>query len=92
MNLSIRRLVCLLCLALLWGSVSFVHARQEVTTSPAETSSLQSPVTLKEAAHGKFKVGVGVSARIATSEQDWPLLTSQFSIITPENCMKPQAI
>lgn len=69
-----------------------MHARQGVTTSPAETSSPQAPVTLKEAAHGKFKVGVGVSARIATSEQDWPLLTSQFSIITPENCMKPQAI
>lgn len=66
---------------LLWGSC---HAQQN---APANT-----PSTLREAAQGRFPIGVGVNDRIPEQKQDWPLLTRQFSIITPENCMKPQSV
>ncbi len=36
--------------------------------------------------------GVGLSDRIADRPADWPLLTAQFSMVTPENCMKPAAL
>jgi endo-1,4-beta-xylanase len=39
-----------------------------------------------------FPIGVGISDQIPRRSQDWPLLKSQFTIITPENCMKPVAI
>ena len=48
--------------------------------------------SLKEAARGHFPVGVGVSDRIPDRPEDWPLLTRQFGIITPENCLKPAAV
>jgi endo-1,4-beta-xylanase len=46
--------------------------------------------TLKDVA--PFAVGVGISDQIPRRPRDWPLLKSQFTIITPENCMKPVAI
>jgi endo-1,4-beta-xylanase len=46
--------------------------------------------TLKDAA--PFPIGVAVSDRIASTPADWPLLLSQFSIVTPENCMKPDPV
>ncbi len=46
--------------------------------------------TLKEKA--PFPIGVGLTDRIATSPADWDLLKSQFSFVTPENCMKPDPI
>lgn len=48
--------------------------------------------SLKQAAQGLFYIGVGVSDRIPMRPADWPLLTSQFSFVTPENCMKPAAL
>src|SRR5437773_2546 len=30
--------------------------------------------------------------RIASRPEDWPLLKREFSLVTPENCMKPAAI
>ena len=61
--------------------------------APAQTTTpFQAPVTLREAARGLFAIGVGVSDRIAESPDDWPLLTAQFGIVTPENCMKPAAV
>lgn len=50
------------------------------------------PATLKDAAHGLFDIGVGLSDRIAEHPADWPLLTTQFNCVTPENCMKPAAV
>jgi endo-1,4-beta-xylanase len=47
---------------------------------------------LREAAAGAFEVGVGISDNIPRLTNDWPLLLSQFSIVTPENCMKPMAV
>jgi endo-1,4-beta-xylanase len=48
--------------------------------------------TLREAAGDRFEIGVGISDRIPERPEDWPLLTTQFSAVTPENCMKPVAI
>ena len=39
-----------------------------------------------------WKSGVGLADRIADHPADWPLLTAQFSHVTPENCMKPAAL
>ena len=39
-----------------------------------------------------FPIGVGISDQIPRRSADWPLLKAQFTIITPENCMKPVAI
>lgn len=50
------------------------------------------PESLKDAARGKFEIGVGISDRIGSHPEDWELLKRHFSIITPENCMKPQAV
>lgn len=46
--------------------------------------------TLRTAA--PFPMGVGIRDRVFEQPQDWPLLTSQFGYVTPENCMKPAAI
>jgi|GEM_PF-2149814 len=48
--------------------------------------------SLKSAAGDLFEMGVGLSDRIAERPGDWALLTNQFSIITPENCMKPNPL
>lgn len=39
-----------------------------------------------------FPIGVGVYDRIFEHPEDWPLLTTQFSLVTPENGMKPAAV
>jgi endo-1,4-beta-xylanase len=50
------------------------------------------PPSLRAAAARLFEMGVGVSDRIPHRPNDWPLLTTQFGTVTPENCMKPVAI
>jgi endo-1,4-beta-xylanase len=37
-------------------------------------------------------IGVGISDRIPERQSDWPLLTSQFACVTPENCLKPDPV
>jgi len=39
-----------------------------------------------------FPIGVGISDQIPSRPNDWALLKSQFTYITPENCMKPAAV
>lgn len=56
--------------------------------SPAKVAAL----TLKDSLHGRFEIGVGISDRIPERSQDWPLLKAQFSMVTPENCMKPDPV
>jgi endo-1,4-beta-xylanase len=63
-------------------------ARQAALAAPPDPA----PTTLKDAAHGLFNIGVGLSDRIAEHPADWPLLTTQFNSATPENCMKPAAV
>ena len=48
--------------------------------------------SLRETAAGLFEMGVGISDRIPERTNDWPLLTTQFGTLTPENCMKPVAL
>ena len=36
--------------------------------------------------------GVGLADRIGDRPEDWSLLTTHFSHVTPENCMKPAAV
>ena len=48
--------------------------------------------SLRSAAAGQFEIGVGISDHIPQRTNDWPLLTAQFSTVTPENCMKPAAV
>jgi endo-1,4-beta-xylanase len=56
-----------------------------------EHADLRAP-SLKGAAGGRFAIGVGISDRIPERPGDWALLTNQFDIITPENCMKPDPV
>lgn len=46
--------------------------------------------TLKDAS--PFPMGVGIRDRVFEHPEDWPLLTSHFSHVTPENSMKPVAV
>jgi endo-1,4-beta-xylanase len=39
-----------------------------------------------------FTIGVGVNDQIPERPEDWPLLLSQFNCVTPENCLKPDAV
>lgn len=48
--------------------------------------------SLRDAAATMFEMGVGISDRIPDRTDDWPLLTTQFGTVTPENCMKPVAL
>jgi endo-1,4-beta-xylanase len=48
--------------------------------------------SLREAAKSFFEIGVGINDRIADRAADHRLLLSQFSMVTPENCMKPAKI
>jgi endo-1,4-beta-xylanase len=54
------------------------------------SSVLGSAQTLRQAS--PWAAGVGLADRIADRPADWPLLTAHFSHVTPENCMKPDAL
>lgn len=75
-------------LSLLTGVVATAAADGD----PAGPPGLAGLPSLREAARSFFPVGAGVSARVAGQPEDWPLLTRQFGIITPENCLKPVAV
>lgn len=48
--------------------------------------------SLRRAAGTLFEIGVGISDSIPQRTNDWPLLTAQFNMVTPENCMKPATV
>jgi endo-1,4-beta-xylanase len=48
--------------------------------------------SLKEAVGARFKLGVGISHFVLQNPEDAALIRQHFQILTPENCMKPQAI
>ena len=48
--------------------------------------------SLKEAVGDRFKLGVGVSHLVVRNPQDAALIRQHFHVLTPENCMKPQAV
>ncbi|MGA2501411.1 MAG: endo-1,4-beta-xylanase [Tepidisphaeraceae bacterium] len=55
----------------------------------AEPATAHQEPTLRRAAESLFPVGVGLNDRIADRVNDHALVLTQFSILTPENCMKP---
>lgn len=63
-----------------------------VSPLPAADKPPGDETSLKSAAQGLFAIGVGVDFAIGQRPDDEPLLTSQFNIVTPENCMKPAAV
>lgn len=73
-------------LASLQVIVWLAFPRPGLSATPPETPSLRS------AAARQFEIGVGISDQIPQCTNDWPLLTAQFSTVTPENCMKPAAV
>ena len=48
--------------------------------------------SLKAAVGDRFKLGVGVSHFVVRQAEDAALIRQHFQILTPENCMKPQAV
>ena len=48
--------------------------------------------SLRAAAGGMFTMGVGINDRIPERPGDWALLKAQFSVVTPENCLKPNPV
>jgi endo-1,4-beta-xylanase len=48
--------------------------------------------SLQAAAKPYFDMGVGISDRIAEKPGDWALLRKHFSMLTPENCLKPDPV
>ena len=58
------------------------------------TSGAESPTprSLRAAAAGVFTIGVGIHDRSPERPVHWPLLTTQFSSVTPENCLKPDPV
>jgi endo-1,4-beta-xylanase len=50
------------------------------------------PARSLRAAVAGFTIGAGLSDLIPERPQDWPLLLSQFNSVTPENCLKPDAV
>jgi len=63
-----------------------------VHSHPASQPNSPAAPTLRQAVRGLFDFGVGISDRIAERPADWKLLTSQFSQVTPENCLKPAVV
>jgi len=61
-------------------------------TNAAVGAESTAPRSLRAAAGGVFTIGVGIHDRIPERPADWPLLTAQFSSVTPENCLKPDPV
>ncbi len=56
------------------------------------TAALMVPTGLKDLVGSRFKIGVGVGVRLLEQPASAALIREQFQILTPENCMKPQAV
>lgn len=48
--------------------------------------------SLKAAVADRYKIGVGVDLDVLQNPEDVALIRRHFQILTPENCMKPQAL
>lgn len=70
--------------------IAFASIAEQTPIAAQTDTNVREP--LKVATQGRFEIGAGISDRIGDQPDNWPLLRQQFSIITPENCMKPQSI
>ncbi|MCY2953150.1 MAG: endo-1,4-beta-xylanase [Planctomycetota bacterium] len=77
---TLRQLACVLALLASAGA-----ALAQTAAQPQEKS-------LRRAAANLFEIGVGINDHIADRAADHALLLAQFSIVTPENCMKPAQV
>ena len=59
---------------------------------PVSAAGPNEPRSLRTASEGLFAIGAGISDRIPELPADWPLLIAQFSVVTPENCLKPNPV
>jgi endo-1,4-beta-xylanase len=59
---------------------------------PAPLAAQQATPALRQLAKPFFSVGAGVGVQITEHPEDWKLLTTHFEYVTPENCMKVQAV
>ncbi len=82
---QLRFLIACVGLALSLALTPVVGAQELATTPQSSTNG----ASLCRVAADLFEVGVGVADWIPSRPQDLPLLRSQFSILTLENCMKP---
>jgi GH35 family endo-1,4-beta-xylanase len=48
--------------------------------------------SLKQAAAGRFLLGVATSPKVLANPMDAALVKRHFQILTPDNCMKPQSV
>ena len=74
------------------GIFAFLIGAGLAVSCPGTSGVEAKAATLRSASAGLFEIGAGVSDNIPQITNDWPLLMAQFSVITPENCMKPAAI
>lgn len=61
-------------------------------TLQAADSAAEDTRSLKQAVGGRFLIGVGTSPKILANPLDAALVKRHFQILTPDNCMKPQAV
>ncbi|MCL4178743.1 MAG: endo-1,4-beta-xylanase [Verrucomicrobia bacterium] len=71
-----------------WAEARWAEAQDQPVPGNARGDSR----SLKEAVGDRFKIGVGVGHQVLGNAEDAALIRRHFQILTPENCMKPQAI
>jgi GH35 family endo-1,4-beta-xylanase/lysophospholipase L1-like esterase len=67
-------------------------AQVKAPEDPRTPSPVQDNRSLKDAVGGRFQIGVGVGHLVLRNPEEAALIRRHFQILTPENCMKPQAI
>ncbi|TWT86949.1 Endo-1,4-beta-xylanase B [Pseudobythopirellula maris] len=85
----------LLLVGLLVGAVLPQCHAEELASHLADEQERQRPSgagSLKAAVGDRYKIGVGVGHRVLDNPAEAELLRRHFSILTPENCMKPQQV
>ncbi len=75
-----------------WFAVGCIAALAALSGRAADPAAHGPAVSLRQAAAGWFSIGVGLSDRIPERPADWSLLTTQFGVVTPENCLKPDPV
>ncbi len=79
-------------LILLGAGLWFASAESVYADEQAATASTSDSRSLKQAVGTRFKIGVGIGHHVLAGPADVALIKKHFQIITPENCMKPQAV
>ena len=80
------------CFTLLPVQAKFLFGLTLLVAKAALSADPAAPRSLRSAATGLFTIGVGIHDRISERPVDWPLLFTQFSAVTPENCLKPNPV